>query len=284
MSQVPSSGCPDVSVNIPTLNSSATIASCIQSVLRSSVPVREILVLDGGSSDGTVQIAQGLGAEVIECGTGLLRARLLGVKNSSSEFVLMLDADQVLQPGTIARAGQMIDRGLDMIVLGEVPESLDGIMERMWWAERRGYAKRTETHPFDFSEGALLPRFFKRTVLNEVAADIPPEIQSITHPDHQIIAYLAARHGARTGFLPDAVVYHERTSILDILRRYSAHGRDAARLARWPQFVGLVQAKSRRRIATLLTLRNDAPASLILYFIRGVPFLTGYLSECVFPS
>jgi len=47
-----------------------------------------------------------------------LGARKHGLMNSSGELVLLMDADQVLQPGSLAKALDAI-KDLDMIVLEE---------------------------------------------------------------------------------------------------------------------------------------------------------------------
>ena len=66
-----------VAVVIPVLNESASIAAVISEIPRDVV--REIIVVDGGSSDGTGEIAAATGARVIVPGRrGYGRACLAG--------------------------------------------------------------------------------------------------------------------------------------------------------------------------------------------------------------
>ena len=47
---------PIVSVVLPVRNEAAKIAQCIEGILNQTVAVRDIIVLDSGSTDGTLQV------------------------------------------------------------------------------------------------------------------------------------------------------------------------------------------------------------------------------------
>src|SRR3989304_4834253 len=55
---------PTVSILIPTLNASSVLGNCLESIKKQNYPAEkiEIIVADGGSSDGTVEIAKKYGA------------------------------------------------------------------------------------------------------------------------------------------------------------------------------------------------------------------------------
>lgn len=81
-----------VSIQICTLNEEANIADCV--IAASATKPAEILVIDGGSSDRTVEIARGLGAKVIEAGPiGLAQQRRVGYQATTQELVAFVDAD-----------------------------------------------------------------------------------------------------------------------------------------------------------------------------------------------
>lgn len=66
-----------VSVQICTLNEASNIADCLASVLRNDP--QDVVVIDGGSSDGTPDIVRALGVRLIEAGPiGLAGQRELG--------------------------------------------------------------------------------------------------------------------------------------------------------------------------------------------------------------
>ena len=85
-----------ITVNICTYNEEKTIANCLKSVIRNNP--REIIVIDGGSTDATVQISESLGVKVlISDNKGLSSQRQFGIENSSQPFIAIVDADDNLE-------------------------------------------------------------------------------------------------------------------------------------------------------------------------------------------
>ncbi|MEA2739174.1 MAG: hypothetical protein QOH05_2481 [Acetobacteraceae bacterium] len=80
----------DVSVVIPTFNEAEAIAD----VIRELPPmVREVIVADGGSTDGTQDIARAAGAVVLDAGRGYGRACQAGAAAANGSVVVFLDGD-----------------------------------------------------------------------------------------------------------------------------------------------------------------------------------------------
>jgi tetratricopeptide (TPR) repeat protein len=73
----------------------ATLARCMGSVQGA---VNQIVVVDTGSSDGSVELARGLGAEVFEIPwpDSFAEARNVAVRKLSTDWVLVLDDDEAL--------------------------------------------------------------------------------------------------------------------------------------------------------------------------------------------
>ena len=83
-----------VSVVIPALNAERFIGEAIESVHAQTLKVSEIIVVDNGCTDGTAQIASELGATVVlEEQRGLSRARNAGIRQSTQEWIALLDSD-----------------------------------------------------------------------------------------------------------------------------------------------------------------------------------------------
>ncbi len=81
-----------VSVQICTLNEEQNIGECLEAVLANDP--EEVLIIDGGSKDATVQIAESLGARVLSAGRlGLGPSRQLGYRSTSSRYSAFIDAD-----------------------------------------------------------------------------------------------------------------------------------------------------------------------------------------------
>ncbi|MCB5253182.1 MAG: glycosyltransferase family 2 protein [Candidatus Cloacimonadaceae bacterium] len=79
-----------------TKNESANIAACMQTLALAN----EIVVLDTGSEDDTIQIAQALGAQVYkqESWEGFGKAKQQAVDLATNDWILSIDADERLSP------------------------------------------------------------------------------------------------------------------------------------------------------------------------------------------
>ncbi len=82
---------PSVSVVIPTFNEAASIASVIRELPRDLV--QDVIVSDGGSTDGTQAIARSAGATVIDAGRGYGRACQTGANAAQTSVIVFLDGD-----------------------------------------------------------------------------------------------------------------------------------------------------------------------------------------------
>jgi glycosyltransferase involved in cell wall biosynthesis len=87
----------------------------------------EPLVVDNGSTDGTPQIAQGLGARVVrEPRRGFGAACFAGLSAARSEVVCFMDSDGSLDPRQLPRvAGPVIDSGADLVLGARRPAAPD---------------------------------------------------------------------------------------------------------------------------------------------------------------
>lgn len=92
----------DLSVVVPARNAEALIEECLRSIAASGV--REIIVVDGESTDATAELARRHGAQVIsDGGRGLPAARHMGALAARADWVALIDADVVLGEGDLAR-------------------------------------------------------------------------------------------------------------------------------------------------------------------------------------
>jgi len=98
-----------ISVIIITLNEAENLKSTIMSVKKSaqlgsdkSIPI-EIIVSDGGSNDGTVNIAKSLADNVIIGPKGRYKQLNAGARASKGDVLLFLHADTILPKGALLR-------------------------------------------------------------------------------------------------------------------------------------------------------------------------------------
>ena len=90
-----------VSVVVPALNEAAGIGAVLESVLGQAGPA-EVLVVDGGSTDGTPEVAARAGVRVLEALRGRARQMAAGAAAAQGDALLFLHADTRLPPGALA--------------------------------------------------------------------------------------------------------------------------------------------------------------------------------------
>jgi GT2 family glycosyltransferase len=93
---------PSVAVVIPSWNSLGMLPRCLGSLRAQGVEL-ETLVVDNGSSDGTVDFLEGEGIAhvALPVNIGFARAMNLGAARVRAEAILALNADTVVEPGAV---------------------------------------------------------------------------------------------------------------------------------------------------------------------------------------
>jgi glycosyltransferase involved in cell wall biosynthesis len=102
---------PSIGVIVPNYNDSRYIARCLRSVLDQPVPPDELVVVDDGSTDGSVELIRSLIAGesraqlvVHDRNRGIVEALHSGLAMVRSEYILFLAANDAVLPGIFARA------------------------------------------------------------------------------------------------------------------------------------------------------------------------------------
>jgi glycosyltransferase involved in cell wall biosynthesis len=90
-----------ISVVIPTLNSEAGLPATLARLVPATVDglVREVIIVDGGSSDGTRAIAELTGARLITAARGRGTQLAAGAAKARFPWLLFLHADTGLEEG-----------------------------------------------------------------------------------------------------------------------------------------------------------------------------------------
>jgi glycosyltransferase involved in cell wall biosynthesis len=99
-----------ISVVIPTANSERLLPRCFDSLIPAAVRgmVREVIVSDSGSSDGTLAIADAAGAHVVRARKGRGAQLVDGAATAKSDWLLFLHPETSLEPGWDAEAESFI--------------------------------------------------------------------------------------------------------------------------------------------------------------------------------
>ena len=93
-------GLEELTIVIPARNAEGLLDECLGSIMRTGAA--EVLVIDGMSTDDTVNKARTLGARVLsDEGRGLPYARALGAEVARTRYVALVDADVVIPDGAL---------------------------------------------------------------------------------------------------------------------------------------------------------------------------------------
>ena len=103
-----------ISVVIPTSNSERLLPRCFDSLITAAVRgvVREVIVSDAGSGDGTLAIADAAGAHIVHAKKGRGAQLAEGVALAKSDWLLFLHPETALEPGWEVEAESFIDQAV----------------------------------------------------------------------------------------------------------------------------------------------------------------------------
>lgn len=143
MLSAPKVGEVEVSVVLPCLNESETVAICVQKALEgiaASGATGEVIVADNGSTDGSQELAIAAGARVAHAAErGYGSALLAGIAMSRGKYIIMGDADDSYDFREIPRFVEKLREGYELVQGCRLPSGggiiMPGAMPFLhrWW-------------------------------------------------------------------------------------------------------------------------------------------------------
>lgn len=123
-------GPPKVSVFIPVYNREAYVGAAIESVLTQSFRDFEILLIDDGSTDRSVEILRSYDdprVRVIcnEYNLGIPHTRNRGLELARGEYIALLDSDDVARPDRLRQQTTFLDCHPDYVQVGGWKQDID---------------------------------------------------------------------------------------------------------------------------------------------------------------
>lgn len=108
----------NISVVIPTLNEERNINTCLKNLSPQVKGGDEIIIIDGGSRDKTIDIAKEYDSKVyIAQDSTIGEARHIGVEKATNEIIATTDADTMPPEGWVERIRTHFERDKDLTVL-----------------------------------------------------------------------------------------------------------------------------------------------------------------------
>jgi dolichol-phosphate hexosyltransferase len=122
-----------VSVVIPTLNEAGNILEAVTNIEKDLAYPKEIIVVDGNSTDGTIEIVKDASfcKLIIEPRRGYGIALKAGMKNAKGNIIVMVDGDGTYEVRHINRLlSRMIEKDADMVLATRMydPNKAMGLM------------------------------------------------------------------------------------------------------------------------------------------------------------
>ncbi len=109
---------PKISIVTICYNSARTIAEALDSVITQDYPKLELIVIDGGSTDGTLQILDEYKDYIDTCVSepdkGISDAFNKGIAHATGDLIGILNSDDVMLPGALSAVAEAYDGETDV--------------------------------------------------------------------------------------------------------------------------------------------------------------------------
>ena len=219
---------PSLTIAVLTMNEAENIAACLESAQFAD----QVLVVDSGSTDGTVEMARAAGAEVYlhTDWQGFAVQRNRQLEHSRGDWIFFLDADEVITPGLAQELQDAVRRDADCVY------------DVRWTQVAFG---RPLTH---MRKGEGLPRLFPRRQLIR--------FEGVVHEGPQL-------HNPVTphASLPSPLLHHSRRTVHQSLLK----------LAQYAQLGAVKRLRQGKRGGVLRGMGSGVASFIRLYFFhRGI--------------
>jgi len=209
-----------VTVVIPNYNGIKYIRGCIDSLRTQEGEPFDILVIDNASKDGSLEILQQEYQEArviaLSENTGFCHAVNLGIRESATPYVLLLNNDTVVKPGFVKALVEAIEESEDIFSVSSMMLSMqdESIIDdagdgycALGWAYSRGKgqpasAYKEKAEIFAACGGAAI---YRKSIIEEIGEFDENHFAYLEDID---IGYRARIYGYRNLYEPKAKVIH----------------------------------------------------------------------------
>lgn len=127
---------PAISIIIPVYNAASTLDKCVRSILQQDFPNFEVLLVNDGSADNSLEVMQQLAAldsriiAIDKSHSGVSGTRNLALEHARGEYICFIDADDIVDANYLS--AMYAHRDCDMVICGYLVDwySTDGELHR----------------------------------------------------------------------------------------------------------------------------------------------------------
>jgi glycosyltransferase involved in cell wall biosynthesis len=223
-----------ISVIIPTRNVEKTLEECLVSVQKNNPT--EIIIVDGLSADLTLKIARKYTQLIYsDDGKGASFAHQLGVEKATQPYIAYVDADIVLQEGSLGSLlNELIGTQYASMAAAIIPASINTYWERAidWNAKLLRARRKT---------GGLQATVLRKDIVLKYGFD-----SNIIYGDDLDFITRVQRDGHKLGISSVSVYHHHRAHLRDMYKARRNQSRAIPRLIKkygfwhprfWPPLV-----------------------------------------------
>lgn len=250
-----------ISIIIPTYNEKGTLENCIESLGFQTFTDFETIIVDDGSTDGTIQILENLSKTlpnfsfVRQNHLGAGAARNLGAKKASGEILIFVDADMTFDKNFLKNLVEPILNPTSPKLRGargtfskeEIVSNWENVWARHWninegWEDKR-------RHPKAFPDTQPVFRAILKSEFEKVGGFTPGGYNDDWS--------LGKKLGYDATNAPGAIFYHRNPSSLAEVYKH----------AKW---VGKRKYKAGILGYLIALIRSSLPVSLIVGLLKGL--------------
>lgn len=203
---------------IPNYNGLSFMEPCFESLKEQTVRDFKVLVVDNGSTDGSVEWLKEhrIPSIFLKENTGFSGAVNTGIRAADTPYVLLLNNDTRVEPGFVAAMERAMDQSPKIFSVSSRmiqmyhPELLDDAGDMysiLGWAYQRGVGRSSELYQkscriFSACAGAAI---YRRAVFHEIGLF---DEQHFAYLEDIDVGWRAKLYGYDNVYCPDAVVYH----------------------------------------------------------------------------
>lgn len=109
---------------VPVYNAEVTLARCLDSILKQDYADIEIIAINDGSSDRSLQILMEYCESdsrikvINQNNSGVSVARNKGILHASGEYIMFVDSDDYIEPNTCSSLLEYMKEGIDLVIFG----------------------------------------------------------------------------------------------------------------------------------------------------------------------
>lgn len=219
---------PRFSIIIPTYNRADSVTHTLTSCFTQSFEDFEIVVVDDGSKDNTVEVLNGIDDArlkvVQQLNAGPAAARNTGMANASGDFIAFLDSDDVWYPEFLSTANKMLTANPKQILYGQI--IVDRGVGRYWVKPDRVIGKDESIFDYLYVDG-----MFIQTSTIVMPSELKNTVQwdeSVTFGDNDQFAIDLWHTGTPFALLPKPLTLYADIMSPDALSQLPIFGGDTS--------------------------------------------------------